>query len=370
MPTLFDRMLLRECLAPLGVGLLAILQLLVLAQLLQLNEVVFGGAITLLDLGRVTVGLFPHFLALASPLAFVLAVQLSLGRMAGDRELLALCAAGRSPLAFYRVPALLACAVAGGSFWLTAVAEPWGLRELNGVLEQVIKRTLAEALQPGVFNTGLPRFMVYVERGAQGLDRGAWNGILIEDSVGSGAPLLVLAESGRLVNQGGDAFAVELGPGELHRAEEHGETVARFQSASIVVNVAERIARKNRFSDVDAMFTDEELRQRAVRFEAEGRPDRARRSHLQRAVRVASPLAVLSFLLLAVPLAVLGAGSRGLAYLTVVLSFATFYTFQRVALVLAERGAPAWAMAFLPNAIVATIGLALSVRLLRRGVRS
>jgi lipopolysaccharide export system permease protein len=86
------------------VGLLAILQLLVILQLLQLNEVVFGSAITLEDLARVTAALAPHFLVVAVPLAFMLGVQLGLGRLAGDQELLALSAAGTSPLRLYRVP--------------------------------------------------------------------------------------------------------------------------------------------------------------------------------------------------------------------------------------------------------------------------
>ena len=45
--SLLDRLVLREILVPLGVGLLAILQLLVILQLLQLNEVVFGSAVSL-----------------------------------------------------------------------------------------------------------------------------------------------------------------------------------------------------------------------------------------------------------------------------------------------------------------------------------
>ena len=44
--SLSDRIVLREILWPLAVGLLAILQLLVVIQLLQLNEIVFGSAVT------------------------------------------------------------------------------------------------------------------------------------------------------------------------------------------------------------------------------------------------------------------------------------------------------------------------------------
>ena len=84
---LLDRMLLREMTLPLGVGVLAILQLLVLVQLLQLNEVVFSASMRLADLGRVTLAFAPHFLVLALPLAYMLGIQLGVGRLAADREL-------------------------------------------------------------------------------------------------------------------------------------------------------------------------------------------------------------------------------------------------------------------------------------------
>src|SRR3989442_12533360 len=101
---LLDRLLLREIAIPLGVGLLAIRQLLVILQLLQLNEVVFTSAVTIEDLLRVTAALAPHFLVVAVPLAFMLGVQLGLGRLAGDQEILALSAAGTHPLPRHRGP--------------------------------------------------------------------------------------------------------------------------------------------------------------------------------------------------------------------------------------------------------------------------
>src|SRR5436305_13058464 len=110
--TLLDRLVLREILVPLGVGILAILQLLVILQLLQLNEIVFGSAVTLVDLGRLTLALAPHFLVVAVPLAFMLGVQLGIGRLAADRELVALSAAGVHPLRLYRIPIVLALALA------------------------------------------------------------------------------------------------------------------------------------------------------------------------------------------------------------------------------------------------------------------
>src|SRR5438067_318256 len=110
-PTLLDRMIARELALPLGVGLFAILQLLVVAQLLQLNEVVFSSAVTLNELGRLTAALLPHFLVLAIPLAYMLGLQLALGRMAIDREIMALTAAGTPLRRLYRVPVVVAVAL-------------------------------------------------------------------------------------------------------------------------------------------------------------------------------------------------------------------------------------------------------------------
>src|SRR3989449_8595233 len=217
---LLDRLLLREIAIPLGVGLLAILQLLVILQLLQLNEVVFSSAVTLEDLLRVTAALAPHFLVVAIPLAFMLGVQLGLGRLAADQEVLALSASGTHPLRLYRVPIAIGLGLAVIVAGLTQWAEPWGLQQLNRVLNDVIKRNLQSGLEPGIFNDALPRFMIYVasEEPAENGAYATWHGVLIEDDVGDGAPLLALAELGRIEDVGGPALALRLFRG---RSEEH-----------------------------------------------------------------------------------------------------------------------------------------------------
>src|SRR5438309_919763 len=221
---LLDRLLLREIAIPLGVGLLAILQLLFILQLLQLNEVVFTSAVTVSDLMRLTAALAPHFLVSAVPLAFMLGVQLGLGRLAADQEVLALSAAGTHPLRLYRVPIAIGGGLALVVAALTHWAEPWGLQQLNRVLNDVIKRNLESGLEPGIFNDGLPRFMIYVtsEDPAQDGPYATWHGVLIEDDVGDGAPLLALAEVGRIEESGGEALALRLSRGELPRPRARG----------------------------------------------------------------------------------------------------------------------------------------------------
>jgi len=367
---LLDRLLLREIAVPLGVGLLAILQLLVILQLLQLNEVVFTSAVTGLDLLRVTAALAPHFLVSAVPLAFMLGVQLGLGRLAADSEVLALSAAGTHPFRLFRVPLAIGAALALAVAGLTRWAEPWGLQQLSRVLNDVIKRNLQSGLEAGIFNDALPRFMIYVssEDPAEGEGYATWHGVLIEDDVGDGAPLLALAEIGRIEDTEGEALSLRLSRGELHRIEPKGETVARFQEGRFTVGVQESVASKNRFSRNEAALSSATLRERVAELEHNGQRREAARLRYEMVRRWAVPLACLAFAFLGVPLAVLTRGGRGSAYLITVGTFVAFYALSRFGLALAENGLNAWMAGLLPDAVVLAIGGAHTAQLVKNGV--
>jgi len=362
--SLLDRMLLREITMPLAVGVLAILQLLVLVQLLQLNEVVFSSSMRLADLGRVTVAFAPHFLVLALPLAYMLGIQLGVGRLVADRELLGLSSAGYSPARLFRIPIAIALALAVAVVALTRWAEPWGLQQVNQVLNGVIKRNLQSDLLPGVFNDNLPRFMVYVA----GTEQSRWRGVLIEDQVGDGSPLLVLADAGRIEDAGGEALRLHLDRGELHRMEPRGETVVRFAQGTLLVGVEERVARKNRFYGVEAALPYAELGSRAKQYAKNGWMEDVVRLRFEQGRRWAVPLACLCFALLGVPLAALAGGARGSAYLITLASFVLFYVTSRLGVAIALRGVPGPLAAFLPDLVIAAVAVPLIQRLRVRGV--
>jgi lipopolysaccharide export system permease protein len=368
--TLLDRLLLREIAIPHAVGLLAILQLLVILQLLQLNEIVFTSAVTPGDLLRVTAALAPHFLVSAVPLAFMLGVQLGLGRLAADQEVLALSAAGTHPLRFYRVPVALGLVLALAVAGLTRWAEPWGLQQLNRVLNDVIKRNLQSGLEPGIFNDGLPRFMIYVasEDPAETSAFATWHGVLIEDEVGDGAPLLALAELGRIEDAGGDALALRLFRGELHRMEPKGETVARFHEGRFLIGVQESVAHKNRFARNEAALSIEMMRDRIAELEQRRDFRQAARLRVEIVRRWAVPLACVAFAFLGVPLAVVSRGGRASAYLITLGTFVGFYALSRFGVALAENGMNAWVAGLLPDAVVLALGGAYTRQLIRSGI--
>jgi lipopolysaccharide export system permease protein len=361
---------LQEVLPPLLVGLVALVLMLVLGQLLQLNEIVFGASVTLRDLALFTLALLPHFLALALPLTFVLGVQLGLGRLLGDRELLALATTGRSPLQLYRVPAALALLLGLVSSWLVQTAEPWGLARMRGSLDEVIKRNLQSGLLTGVFNEGLPRLTVYLEERVPDAEgRPVWRHLLVEDRSAEGPPLLALADEGNLEEEG-DLLTLRLRGGELFRAEEQGELRARFDAASLGVDLKALLQTKNRMAASESALSAGELEAALREREAKGDVKLSGRARLEQVRRWSAPLASLSFLLLAVPLALVSGGGRGAAFLSTLASFAIYFVLQRAGQSWAEQGGPALWAGLLPLLALAGGGLLLSGRLLRRGVGS
>jgi len=137
------RIITRHLLAQLGAALLLGLLLLVglvwALQALRLgHHLALGGA----PLGRLLLWSAPTLLVFALPLALAAAVLLTFGRLAETNQLLALRAAGASPLQL-ATPALLLSVLAGLAAGLTALElEPPALRALRVTAGEVAARAL------------------------------------------------------------------------------------------------------------------------------------------------------------------------------------------------------------------------------------
>src|SRR6266481_3685566 len=277
---------------------------------------------------------------------------------------------GGHPVEPQRVPTAISVGLALVVAALTQWAEPWGLQQLNRVLNDVIKRNLQSRMEPGIFNDGLPRFMIYVasEDPAETSAFATWHGVLIEDEVGDGAPLLALAELGRIEDPGGQALALRLFRGELHRMEAKGETVARFQEGRFVIGVQDSVANKNKFARNEAALNWDDLRERVADLKARGQWREVARVRVEMVRRWAVPLICIAFAILGIPLAVATRGGRASAYVVTLGVFVGFYALTRFAVALAENGLTPWVAGFIPVAVVFALGGAFTYQLVRNGI--
>jgi len=354
----------KEILFPFLAGLLFLTQVLLVTEVLAQADVLLGAGVSALDLLTVVAELVPHFLGYVLPVAFLLGAVLGMGRLAQDRELVALSAAGISPLRFVRVTMGMGIAVAALTLWVGLVLEPIGLRNARVIVNSLVRKNVTSDVHAGVFYEEIPDLMLYAEH----TEAGRWGHVLISDHTDPTAPLLVLSNSGGIEPAGGgEEMRLLLGPGEVHREELHvDEYVAgRFQKASITLGIGRTISDRNRL--VGSPF---ELGPRDIVALARAAKDTDSARHwwtfLHR--RVAGPFAVLAFSILAVPIAASRRGGRAFGYVATLVAVVAYYAVLRFGEGLSYRGVlPSWAGPNLPNLVVAVVGVASLAYIEHRG---
>jgi len=175
-------------------GLVALIWL---TQSLRFVELVVNRGLSFWVFLELTGLLVPNFLAVILPITTFVVVQFVYQRLAGDRELTVMRAAGLSPLALARPALGLAAAVVAACYVLNLQVVPVSYTKFREQQFEIRNRLAAFLLQEGVFTPISDEMTVYV----RSRDRdGTLRGILVEDGRQRNSRATILAERGRLVN--------------------------------------------------------------------------------------------------------------------------------------------------------------------------
>lgn len=364
---LLDRYLGKEILLPFGASLLFLTQILLATTILGQAEVLFGSGVALGEVGLVIAALLPSFLGYVIPIAFLLGAVIGVGRLAEDREVVALGAAGISPARLLRVPFLLGVAVAAIAVWLALYVEPLGLRSAHLRMNDIVKRNVMSDVRGGTFYDQIPGYTLY----AQTAEGGRWGNVLIHDRTNEAAPVLALARRGQLEPVGdGQDMRLVLREGELHREQPDADeyAVAAFDRAQVRVALGTALSDKSGMVRESRELTLADYRGRIADARAKGDLAGARRWEGTLHRKISGALVVIPFALLAVPLGAFRRGGRafgiGASFLVVVIH----YVLLRGGEVLVQRGTlPPVLGLELANVILAAAGLGLTGWLARTG---
>ncbi len=366
--SLLDRYLAREILLPFAAGLLFLTQLLLATQLLAQANLLFGAGVSLLDVGLVIVYLLPYFIGFVLPVAFLLGVVLGVSRLAADREVVAMGAAGLSPLRLLRVPVLLSLGTAALGLWLALVLEPAGMRAVRGLMNDIVKRNVTSEVRAGTFYERIPNYTFY----AEGVDEQGWTHVLIHDRSNADAPVLSLAQRGRLEPVGADQdMRLRLDDGEIHRevVTSGDYALATFARADLVLGLGEAAAdRAGGLSRNAREITVAETYERIAAAYAAGKPRDAWRIEGNLHRKVASALVVIAFALLGVALGASPRAGKAFGAGATLLIMVVHYILLRAGQQIVQNGRlPAWLGLEIGNLLVSAVGIALLWRLSRRG---
>ena len=302
--TLLDRYLFRQlalALLAVTVGLAALVWL---TQSLRFIELVLDRGLSLAVFFELTSLLLPSFFSVILPITTFIVMLFVHLRLAGDRELVVMRAAGLSNWQIAR-PALalgllVVAVMAFLNFWLVPLSHT-AFRQWQFEIRNQLVGVL---LQEGVFSTVGNDLTVYArKREADGTLRG----IMVHDQREAGGAVTILAQSGR-IGQGADGPRVTLYDGVRQQMEKGASgapprlTVLSFSENSVdLARVARndetrsRDSRERSISELLYPDPSEELRPRDVRrFRSEAHQ------------RMASPLTALSFALVGLAVALTG----------------------------------------------------------------
>ena len=356
------RYFLREMTVPFLYGIGVFTFILLIARMLKLVELVVNRGVSVLDIAKLFAYILPTFLEVTVPMALLLAVLLSFGRLSADSEVVALKTSG---ISLYQmiVPVLLFTLVVHlASLFLAIYARPWGNGRLKAGLYEIVKTRASAGLKERVFTDDFAGLVIYVEHLEPPGDQ--LSGVLIADSRDLNQRNTVLAKRGFLVsNEATHTVTLRLLDGTIHTfvPDERSYHKTDFSVYDVTLNLAAALAKfSQREKDAQEM-TLGELRTAIKEKTAAGRSANAELVELHRKFSV--PFACVVFGLVAVPLGIQPARavkSRGFS-VSLVLIF-LYYLLLTAGETLAEKGAlPPVVALWLPNALFGLLGIVLLV---------
>lgn len=192
-----DRYVFRQSLAALVAVTTGLVALIWLTQSLRFVEIVVNRGLSVWVFLQLSGLQIPYFVSVILPITTFVVVQFTYQRLAGDRELTVMRAAGISPWAIAR-PALAVAMVATlTGYALNLWAVPAASAAFRQYQFEIRNRVAAFLLQEGVFTSISDDLTVYIR--TRDPD-GELRGILIQDNRQANTPATILAERGQLVN--------------------------------------------------------------------------------------------------------------------------------------------------------------------------
>jgi len=293
MPWIVWRYVLRDISVHASLALVAITSLIAAGNVLRFLEDVVGTGIALAALGELLLVILPSFLSYSIPTALIFGILITLGRMVGDGEIVALQSAGFSVARLLPPVLALAGIAAIASAYLVAELGPRSYARMRRLGRELAKT--AALIDPGEFRAIGGRVLYFRDRGGEGCPL---RGVLVADLSEPDDGFFVNAACGELRGTEGEGQMVfALNEGSIHFDSARGERYRRlnFSGMELPIDTAEQVARRRWPRE----FTTREL------IELEARPqgeEFVRLLWVQVHRRVAFPLASIVLAIVAVPL--------------------------------------------------------------------
>src|SRR5688572_17557267 len=193
---ILDRYVLRELMAPFGLSLLLLTFALEIPPILQHGEALIAEGASWDIVVRVLATLVPQALGITIPMALLVGLLITLGRLSGDREIVAMEACGVSPGRLLRPLLLFGVIATAATTYVMIVALPFANQAFREITFKLLMTRGETKIKPRVFYTEFPNLVIYVREVTPGV---GWTDVVVWETSVPTQPKTYLAKKGRLI---------------------------------------------------------------------------------------------------------------------------------------------------------------------------
>jgi lipopolysaccharide export system permease protein len=354
--------ILKEILPIFFIGLMVFTLILLMDKILKLIEMIVTKGVSLSQIFMLLLFISPSFLIFTIPMAFLLGILLSFGRLSGDSEITAFKASGMSLYQLY-LPVLL---FSIGTYLLTSslviYGLPWGNRGFKATLYLMAQSKADIEIKERVFNDVFDGFVIYVDKVP--IQGKKMEGILIYDERDKEKVNTIFAREGFLVSDPkSQEVVLRLLSGDIHRFEPRTNIYQKMQFDIYDL----RLELSKTFSAVGKKLKEHEMsiddiKEKMEKKKSLGEDITPQEVELHK--RYAIPFSCLVFGLLGVPLGIQPRRSgRSYGFVISLLILLTYYISLTASEILAIRQTipPFWS-GWAPNLLFGVFGIYLLIK--------
>lgn len=216
---ILTRYILREVTSHALIGAAVFTFVVFMRDLGRLLELVVRNSAPLPSVAEIFFFTLPTALTVTIPMGVLVGILIGLSRLAADSEITAMRASGIGAGAFVKILAIFI-----GASWLLALANnvwvaPRSAAALGGLQNRLRTSQASFEVQPRVFYEDFKDYVLYVEDAKTQRGAAIWKGVFLADLTNRGSAKVTMAQSGIVVNEGGDRLRLHLENGAQYETD-------------------------------------------------------------------------------------------------------------------------------------------------------
>jgi LPS export ABC transporter permease LptF/LPS export ABC transporter permease LptG len=362
---IIDRYLLREIVTPFILALLMLTFALEIPPIIQQGERLIAKGVAWGIITKVLLTLLPQALSITIPMALLIGTLIALGRLSGDREMVALEACGVSLGRLLRPLLVFAVLAMGATGYVIIVALPAANQAFREITFRLVQTMAESDVKPRIFFQDFPNVVIYARDVQPGV---GWTNVVVADNSAADEPKVYLAKRGRiLIDADRKSVQMVLEDSTSHSVKpSEPDRYSLLQSRQTIISIdPNSVFPREGPTKGDPEMTIAELKVRMAELQQEGKFPHNQIMYWQQKFSI--PVACLVFSLVALGLGVSHRRDGKMASLVlgvgvVFVYYLLMYGAQGVAKAEVLPGWFAWLAMWVPNVVVGIWGIALITR--------